>query len=64
MQDAAERREERDFHTPDAHGAAGEPIKPAAQARQGIGSGRVLTVLGVGLALVIVGFAVTYMGAV
>ncbi|GGF74198.1 hypothetical protein GCM10007301_37490 [Azorhizobium oxalatiphilum] len=64
MQDPAERREERDFHQPDREGPAGEPIKPAAQARQGVGSGRILTVLSVALVLVIIGFAATYMGMV
>ncbi|MGU3493837.1 hypothetical protein ACLBXM_07335 [Xanthobacteraceae bacterium A53D] len=64
MQDPAERREEREFHQPDREGSAGEPIKPAAQAKQGIGSGRILTVLACGIALVVVAFAASYMGAV
>lgn len=64
MQDPDEARQERDFHGPDAHGSQGEPIKPAAQARQGLSTGRMLTVLWVGVALVVIAFAASYVGVV
>lgn len=64
MQEAGEQREQREFYAGEARGPAGEPVKPEAQAKQGTGSRRVLTVVICGIALVIVGFAVSYMGAV
>lgn len=64
MQDPNEQREDRDFHRPDVHTQDGAPVTTTAKARQGVGSGRVLTVLAAGLALVVIGFAVTYLGAV
>ncbi len=64
MQDAEERREDREFHAAEGRGPAGTTAKPAAQARQGVGSGRVTLVLVVGIVLVALGFAVSYMGAV
>ncbi len=60
----SEGQQDREFHTPDAQGPAGEAIKLASQARQGVSSGRVMTILLAGLILVIVGFAVSYIGAV
>lgn len=64
MQDPQERRQDREFHGSEALGPQGEPVKPAAQARQGVYSGRVATILLAGVILVIIGFAVSYMGAV
>ncbi len=64
MQDATERQEEREFKTNDTRGPAGETVKAPVQARQGVGSGRVLTVLLVGVVLVVIGFAASYLGAV
>jgi len=64
MIEPSERAEERTFHQPDGHTAQGAPVKPAAKARQGLVSGRVATVLGVGMLLVIVGFIISYVGAV
>ena len=64
MREPDEIREEQEFHAPDARGASGEPVEPAAKARQGIGSGRVLTVLLVGIALVMAAFVASYLGAV
>ncbi|MFG1300195.1 hypothetical protein V5F49_10420 [Xanthobacter sp. V3C-3] len=64
MQDPVEAREERAFRQPDGRTAEGAPVTPAVKARQGLAAGRVLTVLLVGIGLVIVAFAVSYMGAV
>ncbi len=64
MDDVKERREERAFHSADGVGPQGEPVKPAAQARQGIGSGRVVTILVVGLIVVVAGFVASFMLAV
>ena len=64
MQDPVEAREERTFHQPDGVTVEGATITPAVKARQGLATGRVATILAVGLALVIVAFAVSYMGAV
>ncbi|TCT02654.1 hypothetical protein [Aquabacter spiritensis] len=64
MQDQDERREEREFRQPGATGAPGEPVKPAPQARQGVYSGRIMTILLAGIVLVIIGFAMSYLGAV
>lgn len=64
MQEANELREERDFHRPDARTPEGAPVKPAAQARQGVTSGRILVVLATGMVLVMLGFAASYLGAV
>ncbi|MEP9353209.1 hypothetical protein ABLE93_06365 [Xanthobacter sp. KR7-65] len=64
MQDANEAIQDREFHGPDGRTVDGAPVKPAAQARQGVASGRILVVLGVGIALVALGFAASYMGAV
>ncbi|WP_341989826.1 hypothetical protein [Azorhizobium sp. AG788] len=64
MQDASERQQEREFRAADGRGSAGEPVKEAVQARQGVGSGRILTVLTVGIVLVAIGLAATYMGVV
>ncbi|MBB6307653.1 hypothetical protein [Xanthobacter tagetidis] len=65
MREPEEIRDEQEFHEPvTRRGPKGEPVEPAAKARQGIGSGRVLTVLVAGIALVLVAFAVSYMGAV
>jgi hypothetical protein len=64
MQDPNEVREDVEFHRPDGRTMEGAPVKPAVQARQGVTSGRVLMILSVGLALVVIGFAVSYIGAV
>lgn len=64
MQDATERQDDREFHASEGRGPAGTTAKPAAQARQGVGSGRIVVVLTVGIVLVVLGFAATYMGAV
>ena len=64
MQDASERQEEREFRAVDGRGAEGQPVKEAVQARQGVGSGRVLVVLTVGIVLVALGFAASYLGVV
>lgn len=64
MQDPTEAREERTFHQPDGRTAEGAPVKPAVKARQGLATGRVATILAVGMGLVIVAFAISYMGAV
>lgn len=62
--DPTETREERAFHGPDARGPQGEPVKPAAQARQGLSTSRTLMVLIAGVALVAVAIAASYVGAV
>lgn len=64
MQDPNEVREDMEFHRADGRTPDGAPVKPASKARQGVTSGRVLMVLSFGLALVIIGFAVSYVGAV
>ncbi|MDI4663276.1 hypothetical protein K9U40_02815 [Xanthobacter autotrophicus] len=64
MQDPAELEQERAFLEPDARTADGAPVKPAVKARQGLATGRVLTVLVVGLVLVVIAFAAGYIGAV
>lgn len=64
MQDASERQQEREFRTAEGRGSAGEPIKQSVQARQGVASGRILTVLTVGIVLVAIGLAASYLGAV
>jgi hypothetical protein len=45
-------------------GAQGEAIKPASQARQGVTSGRVMTILVAGLVLVVAGFVASFILAV
>lgn len=64
MQDASERQQEREFHSAQGRDPVSAAPKPAAQARQGVGSGRIVVVLAVGIVLVALGFAATYMGAV
>lgn len=64
MQDPVEQREERAFRTPDARGPEGETVKPAAKARQGLSSKRVMIVLVVALALVIIGFILSFVIAI
>lgn len=64
MEDMKERREERAFHSPDGIGREGEAIKPASKARQGVGSGRVMTILVVGLLFVVAGFVASFILAV
>ncbi|MFS8038201.1 hypothetical protein ACI7BZ_14795 [Xanthobacter sp. AM11] len=64
MQDPVETREDADFRRPDVRTGDGAPLKPAAKARQGVTSGRILRVLAVGIALVVLGFAASYVGAV
>lgn len=64
MDDVKERREERAFHSPDGIGPQGEPVKPAPKARQGVGSGRVMTILVVGLIVVVTGFVASFILAV
>ncbi|MFG1185725.1 MULTISPECIES: hypothetical protein [Xanthobacter] len=64
MQDPKEAREDVEFHRTDGRTVDGAPVKTAAKARQGVTSGRMLMVLSVGLALVVIGFAASYMGAV
>ena len=64
MQDPNEVREDVEFHRADGRTVDGAPVKPAVQARQGVTSGRVLMILSVGIALVVIGFAASYMGAV
>ncbi|HQS08704.1 MAG: hypothetical protein B7Y12_13605 [Rhizobiales bacterium 24-66-13] len=64
MEDQTERREEAAFRVADQRGAEGEVVKPAPKARQGLTSGRIVTILAVGLVLVIIGFAASYMTSV
>lgn len=64
MQDANERKQDREFHGPDGRTLDGASVKPAAQARQGVATGRILVVLVVGITLVVIGFAASYIGAV
>ncbi|QTL05404.1 hypothetical protein J5J86_09025 [Aquabacter sp. L1I39] len=64
MEDVKERREERAFHSPDGMGPQGEPVKPAPKAKQGVGSGRIMTVLVVGIIVVVAGFVASYLLAV
>lgn len=64
MEDMKERREERAFHSPDGIGTQGEAIKPASKARQGVTSGRVMTILVAGLVLVVAGFVASFILAV
>lgn len=61
MQDRKEAHQETEFH---AVPPANTTSKPATQARQGIASGRVMTILLAGVILVVIGFAVSYLGAV
>lgn len=60
-QDPIEAREERDFHEPDGRGREGEVVKPAAKARQGLSSSRVLTVLLASIALLVVAYIASYL---
>ncbi|OYX75947.1 MAG: hypothetical protein B7Y95_00530 [Rhizobiales bacterium 32-66-11] len=64
MEDQTERREEAAFRTADQRGVEGEVVKPASKARQGVSSKRIVTILAVGLVLVIIGFAASYMTSV
>ncbi|MDI4656303.1 hypothetical protein [Xanthobacter autotrophicus] len=64
MQDPAEMKQEREFRQPDTRTADGAAVKSAVRARQGFSTGRILTVLVVSLVLIVIGFAVSYMGAV
>lgn len=64
MQVENESRQDAEFRGPNVSGQPGEPAKPAPQARQGVVTGRVLTVLIVGLMLVVAGVAISYVGAV
>ena len=64
MQDPIEQREEQAFRSPDRRGAQGETVKPAAKARQGVSSKRVLAILLAGLVLVLIGFALSFVLAV
>ncbi len=60
-----EARQDREFYQPASPpGPDGETRMPAAKARQGVMSGRILTVLCAGLALVAVALVASYMGAV
>lgn len=61
MQDPIEAREERDFHGPDKRGSHGELVKPAAKARQGLGTRRVLTVLLASIALLVAAYVASYL---
>lgn len=63
MQDLNAMRQEHEFRAPDGRTPDGAPVKSAAQARQGVVSGRVLTILAVGLVLVVLGFVASYVGA-
>lgn len=56
-----ERRQDAEFH---AGQQIGSEAKPAVQARQGVATGRVMTILLAGVILVVIGFAVSYLGAV
>lgn len=62
-QDPIEAREERDFHGPDGHGPEGEVVKPAAKARQGLSTSRVLTVLLASIALLVVAYIASYVAS-
>ncbi|QRG05328.1 hypothetical protein EZH22_19840 [Xanthobacter dioxanivorans] len=64
MQDPNEARQEREFRSPDGRTSQGAPVTASSKARQGVTSGRVLVILAVGVLLVIVGFAASYVGAV
>ncbi|MFG1422261.1 hypothetical protein [Roseixanthobacter liquoris] len=64
MEDRNERREETAFRAGDQRGPEGEVVKPAPQARQGISSMRIVTILAVGLVLVVIGFAASYLTSV
>ncbi|MFG1428210.1 hypothetical protein [Roseixanthobacter glucoisosaccharinicivorans] len=64
MEDQNERREEAAFRTPDQRGIEGEVVTPAPKARQGVTSSRIVTILAVGLVLVIIGFAASYLTSV
>ena len=64
MIEQTERAEERTFHQPDGRTTDGAAVKPAAKARQGLISGRVMMVLVAGIVLVVVGFIISYAGAV
>jgi hypothetical protein len=64
MEDQTERREEAAFRTADQRGGDGEVVKTATKAKQGVSSGRIVTILAVGLVLVIIGFAASYMTSV
>ncbi|OYX14698.1 MAG: hypothetical protein B7Z15_03065 [Rhizobiales bacterium 32-66-8] len=59
MIEPTERAEERTFHQPDGRTADGAALKPAAKARQGLISGRVMMVLVAGMVLVVVGFIIS-----
>ena len=63
MQDPQELRQEEEFRGPEGKGPRGEPVKPSAQTRQGVTAGRVTTILLAAIILVIIGFAVSYLGA-
>lgn len=64
MPDSAELKQEREYHQSDTRGADGGAVKSAVRARQGLSTGRILTVLVAGLALVAIGLAASYLGAV
>ena len=63
MQHPTEPEEERAFRDPDAHTPDGAALKSGVQARQGVISGRILTVLAVGLVLVVIALVLSYWGA-
>ena len=64
MQDANEKKQDREFHQVDGQTVDGAPVKTASKARQGVATGRILVVLVVGITLVVIGFAASYIGAV
>ncbi|MCG5233560.1 hypothetical protein [Xanthobacter oligotrophicus] len=63
MQNPTGTEEERGFRDPDAHTPDGAPVKSGVQARQGVISGRILTVLTVGLVLVVLALTISYCSA-
>ncbi|MEP9369779.1 hypothetical protein [Xanthobacter sp. VNH20] len=64
MDDQNERREEAAFRAPDQRGTEGEVVKSSPKAKQGVSSGRIVTILAVGLVLVVIGFAASYLTSV
>lgn len=64
MEQANERRQERDFRRPDALTPEGGTIITGARARQAVFSGRILVVLVVAIGALMVAFALSYLTVV
>lgn len=61
----SEAKQDREFHQPPTpDGPEGEVRMPASKARQGVTSGRIVTVLCAGIVLVTLAFVASYLGAV